>query len=161
MTEAQSWAGIRARSAGLLRRRTWRHRLRAGVARLGRFGYPDFLTASATQLIDQQYADRPQLRPGLDAILRQAAALASDVTVQARKGFVTLVARRTFAVIRATTRQRVDLGLRLADVRPDDDRLLPPGSGLGASTVRLALRTEGDVDERVTALLAQALSENL
>src|SRR5438309_11722301 len=28
-----------------------------------RFGYPDFMTATADELIDGQYADRPQLRP--------------------------------------------------------------------------------------------------
>jgi hypothetical protein len=29
------------------------------------FGYPDFLLASADELIQGQYADRPQLRPDL------------------------------------------------------------------------------------------------
>ena len=38
-----------------------------------RFGYPDFLTAEADELIDGQYADRPQLRPVLDAVLAEAA----------------------------------------------------------------------------------------
>src|SRR5215212_9489410 len=32
-----------------------------------RFGYPDFLLASADELIQGQYADRPQLRPIFDA----------------------------------------------------------------------------------------------
>src|SRR5690348_5210117 len=34
-----------------------------------RFGYPDFLTASAEELIDGQYKDREQLRPIFDAII--------------------------------------------------------------------------------------------
>jgi len=34
-----------------------------------RFGYPDFLTAEADELIAGQYTDRPQLRPVLDAVL--------------------------------------------------------------------------------------------
>ena len=37
-----------------------------------RFGYPDFLVASAEQLIDGQYADRAQLRPIFDAIINAA-----------------------------------------------------------------------------------------
>src|SRR6516162_10960680 len=45
-----------------------------------RFGYPDFLTASADELIDGQYADRPHLRPILDAILGAAAGL-GEVTI--------------------------------------------------------------------------------
>ena len=40
-----------------------------------RFGYPDFLTADASELIDGQYADRPQLRPILDAVLALLPAL--------------------------------------------------------------------------------------
>lgn len=37
-----------------------------------RFGYPDFITASADQFIHGQYADRPQLRPIYDAIIHAA-----------------------------------------------------------------------------------------
>ncbi len=33
------------------------------------FGYPDYLQATADELIDGQYADRPELRPVLDTIL--------------------------------------------------------------------------------------------
>ena len=67
-------------------------------------GYPDFLTADSGELIDGQYADRPQLRPILDAVLAVLPAL-GPVTVQARKTIVSLVSpRRTFAVVQATTR---------------------------------------------------------
>ena len=80
-------------------------------------GYPDFLTADAGELIDGQYADRPQLRPILDAVLALLPAL-GPVTVQARKTIVSLVSpRRTFAVVQATTKDRVDLGLRLETPR--------------------------------------------
>src|SRR5437870_1157082 len=70
------------------------------------------------QLIDGQYADRPQLRPILDAVLALLPAL-GPVTVQARKTMVSLVCpRRTFAVVQATTKDRVDLGLRLDHAEP-------------------------------------------
>ncbi len=49
-----------------------------------RFGYPDFIFASADELIDGQYADRPQLRPICAAIV-EAAVMLGDVTIQARK----------------------------------------------------------------------------
>ena len=38
-----------------------------------RFGYPDFFLSSADELIDGQYADRPQLRPIFDALIEAAA----------------------------------------------------------------------------------------
>ena len=75
-------------------------------------------TADAGELIEGQYADRPQLRPILDAVLALLPAL-GPATVQARKTIVSLVSpRRTFAVVRATTKDRADLGLRLDDAEP-------------------------------------------
>jgi hypothetical protein len=82
------------------------------------FGYPEFLLASADELIDAQYADRPHLRPILDAIIGASAGL-GPVTIQARKTYVSLVSpRRTFARVQPTTKTRVDLGLRLAGRTP-------------------------------------------
>ena len=79
---------------------------------------PDYLTAGADELIEGQYADRPQLRPILDAVLALLPTL-GPATVLPRKTIVSLVCpRRTFAVVRATTKDRVDLGLRLDDAEP-------------------------------------------
>ena len=78
-----------------------------------RFGYPDHFLASADDLINGQYKDRPQLRPIFDTII-DAAARFGDVTLQARKTYVSLVTpRRTFARIQHITKSRVDLALRL------------------------------------------------
>src|SRR5215469_10829527 len=77
------------------------------------FGYPQFLVAEAEELIDRQYADRPQLRPVFDAVIAAVPALPGPVTIQARGTLVSLVSpRRTFAVLKPTTKSRVDLGLR-------------------------------------------------
>lgn len=125
-----------------------------------RFGYPDFLLASPDELIDGQYADRPQLRPILDAVLVTASNL-GEVTVQARKSYVSLVTpRRTFAQVKASTRSRVDLGLRLDGQRPHG-RLQPAGSlGNGACTVRIGLNSVADVDDEVQVWLRQAYDAN-
>ena len=50
------------------------------------FGYPGFMLASADELTEGQYADRPALRPILDAVLAAAASL-GEVDVQARKTY--------------------------------------------------------------------------
>ena len=114
--------------------------------------------ASADELIVGQYADRPQLRPVLDAVLATLSAL-GPVTVEARKTLVSLVTpRRTFAVIQATTRNRVDLGLRLDHERPGG-RLLA-ARDLGAATVRIALTRREDVDADVLGWLRRAYQEN-
>jgi hypothetical protein len=54
-----------------------------------RFGYPDFLLASADDLLDAHYVDRPLLRPILDAIVLAVGDF-DGVGVQARKTNVVL-----------------------------------------------------------------------
>jgi hypothetical protein len=126
---------------------------------MDRFGYPDWFLAGADGLVDAQYADQTALRPVYDAVLTAALPLGT-VHVQARKGYVSLVGpRRTFAVVQAATRTRVDLGLRLD--REPAGRLLPARStGNGSCTVRVPLGTVEDVDDEVVDLLAEAYAAN-
>jgi hypothetical protein len=123
-----------------------------------RFGYPDFLLASADELVQEQYADRPHLRPIFDAIISATAGL-GEVVVQTRKTYVSLVTpRRTFARVQPTTRQRVDLGLRL-ESRPPDGRLQP--SKIHESMpLQVSLSAPDEVDGEVLAWLQQAYEEN-
>jgi hypothetical protein len=123
------------------------------------FGYPGFVVADAEELIDKQYADRPQLRRVFDAVLRTLPGLPGPVTVQARGTLVSLVSpRRTFAVLRPTTKSRVDLGLRLDATEPEGR--IQPAKDLGQATVRIPLATPGEVDGDVVAWLTKAYEQN-
>lgn len=123
-----------------------------------RFGYPDYMLSSADELIDGQYADRPELRPILDLLLAAASGL-GEFTIQARKTYVSLVSsRRTFARIQPTTKQRLDLALRLEGQKPGG-RLLP--SRIHQSTpLQISLTSLEDVDTEVLGWLQQAYLEN-
>jgi hypothetical protein len=126
-----------------------------------RFGYPDFLTADADELIAGQYADRPALRPILDAVLAALPGL-GPVTVQARKTCVSLVSpRRTFAAVEATTKSRVDLGLRLVDAKSAGRLLTAKNLNVGSMNVRIALTSPGEVDEEVLGWLRRAYDESV
>ena len=112
------------------------------------------------ELIDGQYADRPQLRAVLDAVLALLPGL-GPVTVQARKTCVSLVTpRRTFAAVQATTKSRVDLGLRLDDTEPAGR--LQPARNLASGTinVRIALASPDEIDAEVVGWLRRAYQEN-
>jgi hypothetical protein len=112
----------------------------------------------ADELVAGQYADRPQLRPVLDAVLAALPALGL-VTVQARKTLVSVATqRRVFAVVQATTKNRVDLGLRLDHEGPGG-RLLA-ARDLGAATVRIPLTRPEDLDAEVLGWLRHAYDEN-
>jgi hypothetical protein len=187
MAQTRDWKGMMEMSARLLNQRTgqdldtWNQRilsegfadepqLRAWLTTQGvtgyaqsllvmeRFGYPAFFLATADELIEGQYADRPQLRPIFEAIIDAAARL-GEVVVQTRKTYVSLVTpRRTFARIQPTTKQRVDLGLRLEGQQP--------GGRLQSSKIhetmplQISLTTQDEVDAEVLAWLRQTYDQN-
>jgi Domain of unknown function (DUF5655) len=126
-----------------------------------RFGYPDYLEASADQLIDNQYADRPQLRPILDTILSLLPGI-GEVEVQARKTYVALLTpRRTFAAVQPTTRKRVDLGLRLApDQQPEGRLERAPNFGQSSVTHKIPLAGADDIDDFVIDWLRRGYTVN-
>ena len=122
------------------------------------FGYPDFLVATAAELIARQYADRAHLKPVYDAIV-DAATSCGEVIVQARKTYVSLVTpRRTFARVQPATRQRIDLGLRLERQTPRGrlkrSRIHP------SMPLQVSLESPQDLDADVCAWLRQAYNEN-
>jgi hypothetical protein len=125
-----------------------------------RFGYPDYLLASADELLDGQYRDRMQLRPILDSIVAVAGAF-GPVDVQARKTYTTLLTpRRTFAAVRPTTRTRVDLALRLDGVEPAGRLLDGRNTAGGGLNLRVALRSVDDLDDEAVELLRRAYDSN-
>jgi len=187
MAQTRDWQGMRDMSARLLKERTgedvdtWNRRikrerfddeksLRAWLTNQGvtgyaqsllvmeRFGYPDFFLASADELIEGQYADRPQLRPIFDAIIDAAAGL-GEVIIQTRKTYVSLVSpRRTFARVQPTTKNRVDLGLRLEDQKPGGR--LQPSKIHETMRLQISLTTRDEVDSEVLGWLQQAYDQN-
>ena len=189
MTENRSWRERSDWIAGLLERRTgegvdaWSSKigehhpadeasLRSWLTEQGvtgypqmllvmeTFGYPDYLVAGADELVDGQYADRPALRPILDALLGLAPGL-GEVSIQTRKGFVTLVSpRRTFASIEPTTKTRVDLGLRL-DGQAAVGRLeVARSMGNSSVTHRIGLTSPDAIDDEVVSWLQRAYDAN-
>ena len=187
MAKIRDWTSMKDLGARLLKERTgedvrtWNRRiakehlrdeksLRAWLSAQGitgyaqsllvweQFGYPEYLLASADDLIDGQYADRPQLRPIFDALIDAAASL-GDVTIQGRKTYVSLVtSRRTFARIQPTTKSRVDLALRLEGHKP--------GGRLQRSKIhettpfQVGLTSVDDIDAEILTWLQEAYAQN-
>jgi len=187
MARIRDWKGMRDMSARLLKERTgedvdaWNRRvkkerfndektLRVWLTKQGvtgyaqsllvmeRFGYPDFLLASADELVEGQYEDRPHLRPIFNAIIDAAAGL-DDVTIQARKTYVSLVSpRRTFARVQPTTKNRVDLGLRLDGEKPGGR--LQPSKIHETMRLQISFKTRDEVDSEALDWLQRAYDQN-
>ena len=123
------------------------------------FGYPDWLKASADELIEHQYADRAHLRPIFDAVIA-AVSKFGEFTIQTRKSYVSLLTpKRTFARIRASTKNRVDVGLRLRDVQPGGR--LAKCTMQATMQVQIGLTALDEFDVEVKGWLRRAYNENL
>jgi hypothetical protein len=122
------------------------------------FGYPDFLTSSADELIDGQYADRQHLRPIYEAIVAAAQGF-GEIVIQARKGYVSLLTpKRTFARVRPTTKSRIDLGLRLEGLKPSGR--LKPSRIHETMPVQVSLTELKDLNHEVLTWLRTSYAEN-
>jgi hypothetical protein len=111
-------------------------------------------------LVGQQYADRSRLQPVLDAVLALVPGLPGPVTVQPRETLVSLATpRRVFALLKPTTKSRVDLGLRLDSMGEPVSGLLP-ARNLGTANVRIPLTNADQVNAEVRDWLRNAYEEN-
>jgi hypothetical protein len=191
MPQARSWQEMSARVQAQLERQTggtvaqWNARIRAEaepkneqqlrrwLAERGvtgypamylvyeTFGYPDYLQKEAGVLIDEQYADRPQIRPIFERVLEVLPTVGS-VEVQARKTYVALLGpRRTFASIQPTTKTRIDIGLRLEGVKPEGRLEVAKSIGQSSMTHKLALSSPADLDDEALGWLRRAYELNL
>jgi predicted transport protein len=127
-----------------------------------RFGYPDYLQATADELIDGQYADRPGLRPILDTVLGLLPSV-GEIEIQARKTYVALITpKRTFAAVQPTTKKRVDLGLRLTNDQQPEGRLeRAPNFGQSSVTHKIGLASADEIDDEVKGWLRKAYEANV
>ena len=123
------------------------------------FGYPDFMLRTADELLDGQYADRRHLRSLADTVLAWAGS-ADGVTIQLRKGYVSLLSpRRKFAQVTAATKSAVDVNIRWDG--PAQGRLEPIRVRRGDPfTCRVRLRSAEDADDEFFAILTTSLEQN-
>ena len=122
-----------------------------------RFGYPDYMLASADALIDGQYVGYPALRRVYDAVIAYVTQW-PDVEVQARKSYVSLVtAKRTFARIQRASADSVAVALRLA-VTPTGK--LTASKVHESTPVQLLLRAPAELDRSAREWIRRAHDEN-
>ena len=126
-----------------------------------RFGHPDYFQASADELVENQYRDRPALRPILDTIVALMPEVGT-IELQARKTYVAfLTPKRTFGALVPTTRTRSDLGLRLpADLKATE--ALEPAKNFAQSSVthKIGLSSAGEVDDEVVGWIKRSYAVN-
>ena len=109
--------------------------------------------------IDSQYqGEKAALRPIFDALREIIEGLGEDVTAEGRGGYTPFVRKRQFAAVQASTKTRVDLGLRFKQA--PDSALLSTSSLPGQSTHKLGLSSVDEITGEVTDLIRLAYEQN-
>jgi len=124
------------------------HSLRAGVG-------VDGVASPAVDPVVAQYEGKASLRPIYDAIITFVSSLGDDVEIAPKKSYVSLRRGRQFALVQASTKSRVDLGLRLDGVEPQD-RLEASGSFNSMVSHRIRLSALDAFDGQVREWLEAA-----
>jgi hypothetical protein len=100
------------------------------------------------------------LKPTHEAALKAARALGKDVTISARKTYVTLSRKRQFAVIQPTTKTRVDIGFVLGTVKVTGRLKKTNTVGGGRMTHSIACSKPSDVNAEVKKWLKAAYEQD-
>ena len=109
--------------------------------------------------IDSQYVgEKASLRAIFDALREIIVGLGEDVSVEGRGGYTPFVRKRQFAAVRASTKTRVDLGLRFRQA--PDSELLSTTSLPGQSTHKLGLTSAEQITDEVRDLIRLAYEQN-
>ncbi len=109
--------------------------------------------------IDSQFqGEKAPLRPIFDALREIIEGLGEDVSVEGRGGYTPFVRKRQFAAIQASTKTRVDLGLRFK--QPPDSDLLSTTSLPGQATHKLGLTSVEQITNEVRELIRLAYEQN-
>ena len=109
--------------------------------------------------INSQYqGEKAALRPIFDALREIIEGLGEDVTAEGRGGYTPFVRKRQFAAVQASTKTRVDLGLRFRQA--PDSALLSTASLPGQSTHKLGLSSVDDITGEVIDMIRLAYEQN-
>lgn len=112
-------------------------------------------------LVEAMYSGvKESLRPIHDAVVKLAKKLGKDVVITPCKTYVSLRRKKQFAIVKPTTRNRVDLGLTLPGVKPQ--RRLEAMRGGSSDRISHVIRIESpdEVDALVKRWLSEAYSQN-
>jgi hypothetical protein len=108
-------------------------------------------------LVDKQYSGaKAEMRPVYDALATAARRLGGDVEVMPRSSQVTFSRKKSFAVVRAATRDRIDLLLKLPGTAATARLAANRGAGASDPSHVVSLRAPKDVDRELVGWLRAA-----
>lgn len=112
--------------------------------------------APSEDLVAIQYAGaKAGLKPIYDHLVELCCSFGDDLELSPKKGYVSLRRNKQFALIKPSTKTRVDLGLQLKGKEPEG-KLEASGSFNAMVSHRVRLTSLDDIDEAVVGWLRAA-----
>ncbi len=110
---------------------------------------------SPSDLVNNQYKGKENLKPIYEKLLVVISTFGNDVIKTPKKGSVSMIRKKQFALIKPATKTRIDLGLKLKD-KPVTERLENSGPFGSMCTHRVKLSKVEDVDNQLIDWLKEA-----
>lgn len=116
--------------------------------------------ANSEDLISNQYLGKESLIPIYNMLISHVEKFGNDVVITPKKGSVSLIRQKQFALIKPATKSRIDLGLKLKDVEVQG--CLENSGPFGAMcTHRIQLKNIADINEVVLKWLLIAYQKSV
>ncbi len=122
----------------------------AHQARAAAQGAPD-----EDEMLKAQYANKPAMWPLYEALMQRIGEVTGAHSVAVKKGAVSLIKKRQFALIKAATKTRIDLGLKLPGVAPQG-ALLDSGPFGSMCTHRMCIQSVADINAALLEWVVKA-----
>ncbi len=106
-------------------------------------------------LLDTQYKGKEGLKPIYEKLISIIDTFGNDIVKTPKKGSVSIIRKKQFALIKPATKTRIDLGLKLKD-KSITDRLENSGPFGTMCTHRVRLSSENEVDNELIEWLKEA-----
>ncbi|MFN3237702.1 MAG: DUF5655 domain-containing protein [Pseudomonadales bacterium] len=118
----------------------------------------DAASMDDNDLIDAQYAKKPDLLPIYLRLAAEIQKFGKDVEVAPKKSSVSFRVKRQFALVQPSTKTRIDLGLKFNDM-PHEDRLETSGPFGTMCTHRVQITALEQIDKELLGWLKAAYKE--
>ncbi len=134
------------------------HGLTHGYANFIAFKYREQFESpkSSIDLVSEQYSGaKAKLKPLYDELCKIVKGFGNDVDVSPRKTYVTIRRSKQFAIFKASTKDRLDVGLILKG-EPETNRLQSGKQFSGMMTHCVAVHSKDDMNAELKGWLKQA-----
>ncbi|MFT4661488.1 MAG: putative transport protein [Patiriisocius sp.] len=115
---------------------------------------------SSDDLVTNQYKGKEDLLPIFEKLRAMITSFGKDIIITPKKGSVSFIRKRQFALIKPATKSRIDLGLKIKD-KEITSRLENSGSFGTMCTHRVQLTEISDVDSELEKWLLEAYEKSI